>query len=262
MTDLLVHYGWGLFVTLNPCVLPILPFVILSALNVSRWGPLALSAGLVTAYLVVGGSLALIFAEAVEQVSTVYVSRISAILLIGLGLLFAVPRLYLAFTGFLGRFTTGAQQAANDVKGANLREQYIIGLLLALAWVPCSSPALIAANTSANGDVPFWFVYLRYLFFGLGAVTFILILGFGARSALMARRNAIAAWVDRLKPLMGALLILIGVLILTGGLHWIETQLTAAGWGTLTEGLDNRLQEFEQTLGEGSSQTPVPEVTF
>ena len=33
----------------------------------------------------------------------------------------------------------------------------------------------------------------------------------------MARRNAIAAWMTRLKPILGGLLILMGVLILTGG---------------------------------------------
>ena len=262
MNDLLYHYGVGLFVTLNPCVLPILPFIILSALNVSRWGPVALSAGLVTAYLVVGGTLSLVFAEAVSQVSSTYVSRISAVLLILFGILFVVPQFYAAFTGFLGRFTSGAQTAANEVQGSTLREQYIIGLLLALAWVPCSSPALIASGAYVSAEVPFWFVYLRYFFFGLGAVTFILILGFGARGALMARRNAIATWVNRLKPLMGALLILMGVLILTGGMYWIETQLTNLGWGTLTEGLDNRLQDFEQGLGEGDGAQPVPEVTF
>ena len=262
MSDLLYHYGVGLFVTLNPCVLPILPFIILSALNVSRWGPVALSAGLVTAYVVVGGTLALVFAEAVEQISSEYVSKISAVLLIAFGILFVVPQFYAAFTGFLARFTSGAQTAANEVKGASLREQYIVGLLLALAWVPCSSPALIASGAYVSADVPPWFVYLRYFFFGLGAVTFILALGFGARGALMARRNAISAWVNRLKPFMGGLLILMGVLILTGGLYWIETQVTALGWGGLTQGADNFLQEVEQTLGDGSAAPRVPVVTF
>ena len=183
MSDLFTSYGLGLFVTLNPCVLPILPFVILSALNVNRWGPVALSAGLLVAYTFVGGTLALGFAETVESVSETIVSRISAGLLIALGICFLCPSFMRPLQGFLGRFTTGAQQAANDVQGNTLREQFLIGLLLALAWVPCASPALIASTTAASLDVPFWHIYLRYLFFGLGAITFILILGLGARSA-------------------------------------------------------------------------------
>ena len=164
------------------------------------------------------------------------------ILLLGLGILFVVPQFYAAFTGFLGRFTTGAQQAASDVQGNSLREQFLIGLLLALAWVPCSSPALIASTTTASFDVAFWVVYLRYFFFGLGAITFILVLGLGARSALMSRRNAIAAWMTRIKPVLGGLLIFMGVLILTGGVHWLETQLNDLGLGRPAEGFGTFLE--------------------
>ena len=262
MGDLLIHYGWGLFVTLNPCVLPILPFVILSALNVSRWGPLSLSLGLLCAYVGVGGTLALIFGAAVSDVAEGDVARISAALLIAMGVLFLMPRFYAAFTGFLGRFSSGAQQAASVIPGASLREQFFIGFLLALAWVPCSSPALIAASSSASGgqEVPFWFTYLRYFFFGLGAITFILVLGLGARGALMARRNRIAGWVNRLKPFMGGLLVLMGVLILTGGIHWLETQLNGS-WSAALGGLDGWLQD-RQIDAMGTPQTDVPTVQF
>ena len=261
MGDLLIHYGWGLFVTLNPCVLPILPFVILSALNVNRWGPVSLSAGLLVAYGAVGGTLAVIFGAAVGNVSEGIVSKISAVLLIAMGVLFLVPRFYAAFTGFLGRFSSGAQQAASDVKGSSLREQFFIGFLLALAWVPCSTPAIIAASSSATAsEVPFWFTYLRYFFFGLGAITFILILGLGARSALMARRNAIAGWIDRIKPFMGALLILMGVLILTGGIYWVEAQLNGS-WTAVLSGFDGWLQDRQSDV-LGETDAAVPSVSF
>ena len=261
MGDLLIHYGWGLFVTLNPCVLPILPFVILSALNVSRWGPVSLSLGVLLAYGLIGGTVALIFDAAADTISAQYVSTLSAALLMAMGVLFLVPRLYAGFTGFLGRFSSGAQQAAAGVEGSTLREQFIIGFLLALAWVPCSSPALIAAGSSASaGAVPFWFIYLRYFSFGLGAITFILILGLGARNALMARRNAIAGWISRLKPLMGALLILMGVLILTGGIEWLEAHLNNS-WGQWFSGLGTWL---EQRQGDvlGTQDPAVPSVQF
>ncbi len=261
MGDLLVHYGYGLFVTLNPCVLPVLPFVILSALNVNRWGPVALSLGVLGAYAVIGGTLALIFQESVGAVSEGVVGTISASLLIAMGVLFLVPRAYAAFTGTLGRFTSGAQQAAAEAKGTSLSEQFVIGLLLALAWVPCASPALIAASSaSLGGDVAFWFTYLRYGFFGLGAVTFILVLGLGARSALMARRNAIASWVTRLKPLMGGALVVMGVLILTGGIFWLEAQLEGT-WTHAVSGLDLWLQDRQADV-MGDEAPPVPVVTF
>ena len=261
MADLLIHYGWGVFATLNPCVLPILPFIILSALNVSRLGPVVLSAGLVTAYGLVGGTLALIFGAAVGQVSEGAVSSLSALLLVAMGSLFLRPKLYAAFTGALGRFSSGVQQAASDVQGSTLRAQFWIGFLLALAWVPCSSPALITASSSAASlEVPFWFTYLRYVFFGLGAITFILVLGLGARTALMARRNLISGWIDHLKPIMGALLVGMGLLILTGGVHWLETQLNAS-WGLLFSGFDAWLQD-QQRAFMGPAEPSLPKIRF
>ena len=261
MDDLLIHYGGGLFVTLNPCVLPILPFVILSALNVNRFGPIALSAGLLTAYGLVGGTLAVVFGTTVERVSEGLVSQISTLLLLAMGMLFLVPRFYTAFTDFLGRFLLGAQQAASDVQGVTLREQFVIGFLLALAWVPCSMPAIIAAGPSATtGNLSLWFTYLRYTFLGLGAITFILILGFGAHSALIVRRIAIASWVNRLKPVLGTLLVITGLLIFTGGVAWIETQLNGT-WSRAVEGLGGWLENL-QYAGQGSLELDVPQVKF
>ena len=261
MTDLLIHYGWGLFATLNPCVLPILPFVILSALDVNRLGPLSLSAGLLSAYTVVNGTLALVFGAIASEISETYVASLSAFILMAMGFLFLVPRYYTAFTGFLSHFSSGFQQTASDIRGSTLREQFFIGFLLALAWIPCSSPAIIASSSSTTvSHVPFWFTYVRYVFFGLGAITFVLVLGLGTRGALMARRNAISSWTYRLKPFVGGLLIVMGTLILTGGVQWLETHLNGS-WGRLLGGFDTWLQNRqEDTMGTANKR--VPEVRF
>ena len=44
--DLLFGYAAGLLTLINPCVLPVLPIVLASALQVSRLGPMALAAGM------------------------------------------------------------------------------------------------------------------------------------------------------------------------------------------------------------------------
>ncbi|TMV51775.1 cytochrome c biogenesis protein CcdA, partial [Thioclava sp. BHET1] len=44
--ELILGYAAGLLTLINPCVLPVLPIVLASALQASRFGPLALAAGL------------------------------------------------------------------------------------------------------------------------------------------------------------------------------------------------------------------------
>ena len=54
MSEFLLAYAAGLVVLLNPCVLPVLPILIGSALNEGRYGPLALTAGLVLSFCLFG----------------------------------------------------------------------------------------------------------------------------------------------------------------------------------------------------------------
>ena len=48
--DLILGYAAGLLTLINPCVLPVLPIVLASALQASRLGPVALAAGLSVAF--------------------------------------------------------------------------------------------------------------------------------------------------------------------------------------------------------------------
>ena len=52
--EFIFAYGAGLLTLINPCVLPILPIVLATALNASRHGPLALAAGLSLSFVVLG----------------------------------------------------------------------------------------------------------------------------------------------------------------------------------------------------------------
>ena len=56
--DLLLAYGAGLLTLINPCVLPVLPIILGSALREERLGPVALCAGMSTAFVIVGVGVA------------------------------------------------------------------------------------------------------------------------------------------------------------------------------------------------------------
>ena len=52
--EIVFAYLAGLLTLINPCVLPVLPIVLATALQASKWGPLALAAGLSVMFIVLG----------------------------------------------------------------------------------------------------------------------------------------------------------------------------------------------------------------
>jgi hypothetical protein len=60
------------------------------------------------------------------------------------------------------------------------------------------------------------------IFFALGISTLILGLGFGAGNAIRARANALRSIAEKSKPLMGALFIAVGLMILFKFHHVLE----------------------------------------
>ena len=109
-----------------------------------------------------------------------------------------------------------------DRQGASFAGAYVMGLAFAFGWTPCIGPVLatvltLAANEASLGaGVRLLFVYSLGLGipFILAAVAIGPFLGFLKRF----RRH-----LGRVEMAMGVLLVLTGVLILTGGLNWFGT---------------------------------------
>lgn len=80
----------GLLTFLNPCVLPVLPIVFGAAANEHRYGPLALAGGLALSFTAVGLFVATIgFSVGLDAG---FFRQVSAALLIGFGMMLAIPR--------------------------------------------------------------------------------------------------------------------------------------------------------------------------
>ena len=56
--DLIFGYLAGLLTLVNPCVLPVLPIVLASALQAHRLGPVALAAGMSASFVILGVGIA------------------------------------------------------------------------------------------------------------------------------------------------------------------------------------------------------------
>lgn len=214
MGSMILAYLAGLVTILNPCVLPILPILIGSALGQSRYGPAALAAGLVASFSVFG-LLFLAFGFSIgldEQL----VRAGAALLLIVAGLFLLIPQAQMAFATVTGPLVSGGNRLLGEVSGDGVQGQFIIGALLGLVWAPCVGPTLGVAIAAASRGESLAGAFLIFLVFGLGVATSILAFAYGSRKALGERRARFQALARYGKPLFGAALVLVGSLILSG----------------------------------------------
>jgi len=223
----------GLLSTLSPCVLPILPLVIGAALGAHRLGPLALAAGLVVSFTVVG-----LFVATIGYglgLDSEWFRILAALMLIGFGLILLSDRLQSRFSSATSALSAFGHHALSQLRLQGLGGQLFVGLLLGLVWVPCVGPTLGAASAlAAQGrDLPQ--VALVMVLFGLGAALPLLVLGTLSRSVL-ARYRGQLFMVGRVgKTILGVILLAFGLLIVFGLDKRLEAFLVAHSPGWLTE---------------------------
>jgi cytochrome c-type biogenesis protein len=223
----------GILSTLSPCVLPLVPIVIGTALGAHRFGPVALAAGLALSFVVIGLFVATIgFAAGLDQ--GVFRS-IAAVLLILVGGVLLMPRLQAQLAYAAGPVGNWAQAHTGSFTTRGWGGQFAVGLLLGAVWSPCVGPTLGAASLLAARAENLTLVALTTLAFGIGAALPLLAIGLLSREALLRWRGRLLAAGSGGKSLMGVLLIAVGVLILTGLDKRIETILVEASPAWLTE---------------------------
>ena len=110
-----------------------------------------------------------------------------------------------------------------------------MGLLLGAVWSPCVGPTLGAASVLAARGENLAVVAATMLAFGIGAALPLLLLGWLSREALLRWRDRLLTAGNGGKMFMGALLMAVGVLIVTGFDKRLETVLVGASPAWLTD---------------------------
>jgi cytochrome c biogenesis protein CcdA len=223
----------GMLSSLSPCVLPLLPLVLGAAAGEHRLGPAALAAGLALAFVAIGLFVAL-FGFAIGLDQDVF-RAVAAVLLIGIGTVLLLPRLQAQLAVAAGPVANWTQSRAGGFSTHGLSGQFSLGLLLGAVWSPCVGPTLGAASVLAARGEDLGAVALTMTAFGLGAALPLLVLGVLSREALMRWRNRLLAAGSTGKAFMGALLLAIGGLILTGLDKRIEAILVEASPAWLSD---------------------------
>ena len=204
----------GTLTTLSPCVLPVLPFVTAASLRGDRRGPLALGAGLLFAFVLFTWTFALLGEIAGLDPSQLRTG--AAILLILSSCLFLWPGLQDRLGALASRLTSRTDSVFRKVENHGLTGQVATGFLLGIVWTPCSGPSLgsavglAASSGSAAQALPLLLV------FGLGAVLPFMAFAYGAQRSVLSLKAGSRAWIPRLKPVFGLLMLAFGIGILTG----------------------------------------------
>src|SRR5271168_380993 len=100
-----------------------------------------------------------------------------------------------------------------------------VGVVLAAVWSPCVGPTLGAASVLAAQGKSLGQVALTMIAFGVGAAAPLVAIGFVSRQALARQRNRLIAGGKAAKIALSALLIILGVMIVSGFDKRVETVL-------------------------------------
>jgi cytochrome c-type biogenesis protein len=211
----------GLLSFLSPCILPIVPFYLsyLAGVGMNQISADAdidprtrtRAAGVITIFMGLGAA-ATVFGQVVREYFDI-LRWIAAAIIIAMGLHFlGVIRI-----GFLYR---QLRADTGDTSNVSLLGAYVIGLAFAFGWTPCVGPVLAAilftaagAETAATG-AGLLFVY------GLGMTAPFILAAFfiGPFMRWMVRFRRHLGLIEKI---MGAMLILFGVLIATNSVNYI-----------------------------------------
>ena len=218
--DLIFAYGAGLLTLINPCVLPVLPLVLASAVQSHRLGPVALAGGMSLAFVALGiGVATLGRAVGLDQET---ISQAAAVVMILFGLVLLVPRLNAGFATATAGFAARADDGLTQMDQTGLQGQFLGGMLLGAVWSPCIGPTLGGAIALAwQGESLGWATAIMAAF-ALGVSTIILALGYGARAAILRRQALMRRIAARARPIMGVLFVAVGVALLLGVHHMAE----------------------------------------
>lgn len=216
----------GLLSVLSPCVLPLLPLVLGAAAAEHRLAPALLAFGVALSFVVIGLFVATIgFSIGLDGDAF---RQAAAVLMIAFGAVLLTPALQTRIAAAGGPLSDRLNSAFGDRQSNGLFGQFGLGLLLGAVWSPCVGPTLGAASVLAARGEDLGAVAATMGVFGVGAALPLLVLGMLSRQTMARWRDRLLSAGKRAKQALGALLLGLGVMIVTGADKTLEAWLVSA----------------------------------
>ena len=257
MIFFLIAISAGIFTIVAPCILPLLPIVI----GASEAGEQKISKRAIT---VIGSlSVSVILFTLLLKATTLFISipqvfwgTFSGVLIILVGLAIAFPSLW-AKVPFVQKLSV----LSNKAVGAGYQEQsykgdMLIGLALGPVFTTCSPTYLFIIATILPASFFTGLVYLLGFTFGL-ALALLVVAFFGQRIVNKIHNHMQAT--GRIKQTFGVIIIVVGILVLTGYDKKIESLILDSGYGATIQLEDKLIEKFAPQNAQTSS--PVKKET-
>lgn len=217
---LIFAYLAGLLTLINPCVLPVLPIIVGSALGKHKLGPVAMAAGMSVSFVLLG-----LFVAAFGHALGLNEERLNTIAAIGMivfGLALLVPQAGALFQTATAGIATRADAGIDQTQSRGLMGQALGGALLGAAWSPCIGPTLGGAIALASSGGSLFWAGAIMVMFSAGVATLILAIGYGARDVMMRNRARMQTLAIRARPVMGLIFIAVGIALISGAVRYLE----------------------------------------
>lgn len=224
----------GVFSTLSPCVIPLLPVVLGSAVADKGNGIVALAAGLAISFVAIGlFFLTIGFTLGIDG----EILRLpAALVLILVGGTLLVPALQNRFALAAGPVADWGERRFGGSGGlSGSKGQFALGLLLGVVWIPCVGPTLGAATLLASRGENLLGAAAVMTLFGIGAALPLIAIGRLSRTALARWRGRLAGFGAAGRKVLGGALVAIGLLVATGLDRQLETYLVGIAPDWLNE---------------------------
>ena len=206
----------GLLTTLSPCVLPILPFLLGSALRKNKKAPLYMILGLAVSFVVVGFALSrfgTLFGLDGDQIR-----KGSATILILTSVFFLSKKIQAVVAEKLTKFANIGSSASSKWKldETSSLDSVLLGGLLGIIWSPCAGPTLGVAVSLASQEGATFDALKIMIIYALGAAIPMLLISYGLRSFFQRHQGKIIWFAENSKVFFGVILLLAGLLIFFG----------------------------------------------
>lgn len=149
---------------------------------------------------------------------------VAGALLVLVGAVLLIARLDVALTRATSPVVTRAAAMLARFTPQRLAGQFVVGALLGALWTPCGGPTLGGAIGLAAQRRSLGAAAAVMAAYSAGAVVPVLLLAYGSRR-LVGRPDRLVRLARVGKPAVGALLVLVGVLSVTGVDKALETRL-------------------------------------
>jgi cytochrome c biogenesis protein CcdA/thiol-disulfide isomerase/thioredoxin len=239
---------------LTPCVLPLLPALLVVSDGRSRRGVWGLALGIVASFAV----LALLLAGLLSRLGLAgsALHWLAAGALAAAGLVLLVPPLHRSFTAVASRV---ASRVPVGRHGSGFSSGVLSGLPLGLVWAPCAGPILAGISLAASTQrfSAGTFVLMAGYASGMIAPLALVVVG-GRKLASFLRRSLRAGAI--VPPIMGIVLLGTAALIATGWLNNVNQVIAEAInlTSTPTAAIERRALEprASEAATQGSELTP------